>query len=291
MNLTDLINHSFLNSLDEFNLVSKTLIKNIYEGLNLSYRSGFSEEFNQYRSYQDGDDPKFIDWSLYARSDRYFVKLGESKSRSKVRIVIDASRSMDFKTNSLRKIDYSKFIAASISQIAKNQHDDIILNIIADQEIHTKQFSSDKSIHQLLHELININCSGKFIGSTEDFYQYINIEKERELIIFISDFYQEKTEVYELLTYLLTSRNEINVFHIISEEEKRLSPKHIIVKDLESGEEIHSSQNTDYLRGIERYLEEVKLFCKSNGMDYELIQNSADIINSLRSFLSSRVIR
>ena len=290
MKISNLINNPFLNSLDEFDLRVKILVKNIYEGINRSKRSGFAQDFTQYRNYQNGDDPKFIDWNLYARSDRYFVKESETNSRKIFRIIIDASKSMAFEFSNLSKIDFSKFIAASIGQIAKNQHDLLKLDIIKDGKIFSKKYNPNKFFHQFLYDIQKLSCSGLFLDSDKMKIEQLDLRKNEEFILLISDFYQTTNEQYEFLDILKNSDNDLNVFHILTEAELILSTEINILEDLETGIQYHSSQNKQYLDKLNQYIHSFRIYCTKHNIQYQSIQNETDLITSLISFFKSKAI-
>jgi uncharacterized protein (DUF58 family) len=124
-----------LMTIKDLPLLAKTVIDGFMNGFNKSTVKGPGLEFSQYRSYQPGDDLRWLDWRMFARSDRYYIRESEVETSISVRFLVDASASMNHDDNGIKKIDYAKFLAASLAYLANLQGDSVALNIFKDGEL------------------------------------------------------------------------------------------------------------------------------------------------------------
>src|SRR3990172_238531 len=118
-----LLDPRVLAGLANLELVARTVVEGFIIGLHRSPRFGFSQEFAEYRPYAEGDDPRFIDWNVYARTDRTYIKRFQGETNSHLMILLDASASMGFGTTGVSKLRYGQFLAASLAFLAARQHD------------------------------------------------------------------------------------------------------------------------------------------------------------------------
>src|SRR6185436_8854443 len=140
-----------LAALRDLELAARTVVDGFMYGVHPSRLPGAGLEFSQYRSYQPGDDPRRVDWKLFARSDRYFVREAEIETSVTVRLLVDASESMAYEEDGVSKFDYVRFAAAALGMLAHRQGDAVGLWAIRDGKI---EVTPPRRHHHQLHQLL-----------------------------------------------------------------------------------------------------------------------------------------
>src|SRR5512145_1573571 len=143
-----------LAGLANLELVARTAVEGFLTGLHRSPHYGFSQEFKEYRAYVEGDDPRFVDWNVYARTERTYVRRYEGETNTRLMIVLDASASMGYSSSSITKLQYAKFLAAALAYLAARQHDPIGL-IVFDEEVRTYRPAASRagSLQGMIHAI------------------------------------------------------------------------------------------------------------------------------------------
>lgn len=190
-----LIAPATLAALANLELLARTLVDGAIVGLHRSPRFGFSQEFAEYRGYVPGDDPRFIDWNVLARSDRMCVKRFYGDTNARLCVVLDASASMgiDPAGGAVRKLDYGRFLAAALMCLAARQHDAVGLTVFAgDVALH--RAASPRALPALYHVLESVQAAGKTNWSTLFAHADARLGK-RSLVVMISDFYGDPPQI------------------------------------------------------------------------------------------------
>ncbi len=282
------IDPQILTSINNLELAAKTVVEGFLIGSHSSQMPGSGMEFSQYRSYQPGDDIRTIDWKLFARSDRYYIRESEIETNITVRIIVDATKSMAFSEKGVSKLNYALLTAASLLWLANKQGDAIALETISDNKVETFNTRREAlQIHRLLYALENVSPKGTW--PTE-----YSIEPEhKELIIFISDFYEKHDEMKTLLGKFSALKNDVIMMHIIGEEEQTFPYSgYLRFKDLEEGEtvEVDTKQvREEYIQSYQKGLEQIRFQMLEKKIDYERFLLNEPIDLSLQSYLSKRV--
>ncbi|MDJ0656868.1 MAG: DUF58 domain-containing protein [Xanthomonadales bacterium] len=208
-----------LMQLGNIELVARAAVEGLTVGLHRSPRFGFSQEFAEYRPYAEGDDPRFIDWNVYARTERNYVKrfLGETNTR--LMIVLDASASMDFGEAGQNKLRYARFLAASLAYLASRQHDAIGL-VAFDQQV--REFVPPSSrpgrLNALLHAIDRVEAAGgtDFVPPFERFQQATG---HRGLVAVISDFLCDVDTLVEAVMPMALQGHDVFLLQLLHPEE------------------------------------------------------------------------
>src|SRR4029453_1507994 len=132
--LNRLLSPTTLAGLANLELVARTAVEGFLTGLHRSPHYGFSQEFKEYRAYVEGDDPRFVDWNVYARTERTYVRRFEGETNTRLMLLLDASASMGYTSTTVTKLQYAKFLAAALAYLAARQHDPVGL-IVFDEEV------------------------------------------------------------------------------------------------------------------------------------------------------------
>ncbi|MXV50817.1 DUF58 domain-containing protein [Pedobacter sp. HMF7647] len=278
-------------SIKDLQLKAKTTVNGFLNGINKSTVKGPGMEFSQYRSYQPGDDLRQLDWKMFARSDRYYIRESEVETNISVRLLVDASASMNHEDSGYKKIDYAKYLAASLAYLANLQGDALGLYIFQEDKLFSLPSRQDfQHLSRLLHQLETVSPEGKFTKPLGYRDIYAGSQK-RELLIFITDLYQEDNELYQLIDALNSLKHEVIVFHLLGRNELELDYKNYsAVQDLETGEILpFSSQSAKkYRENLEAYLASVKTYLLDRRVYYRLLITDQPIDQALRDFLNQR---
>ena len=250
-------------------LVAKTVAEGFLHGLQTSMQRGVGIEFSQYRPYENGDELSRVDWKLFARSDRYFVREAERESEIDIWILLDASRSMmqksesnlSFSSNSnsesfngWSKLDYAKHLVASIGYIAQKQGDSFgYLGMSSDSLNFLPSASSERHWRKLLLTLAQTKC-GNYFPKPDLLKNYLNQFQKPSIIFVISDFNQKQSEISQFIGNLNSNMSEVVAVQLTCDDEINFNYKGAVrFKDLESGEEILLSANATKSAYLENY--------------------------------------
>jgi uncharacterized protein (DUF58 family) len=228
---------------------------------------------------------------MFARSDRYYIRESEVETSISIKFLIDASASMNHEDNSFKKIAYARYLAASLGYLANMQSDAIGLYVFQNGNLFS--LPSGRSHHHLnrfFFQLENIEPSGKF---TEPI-QYKEIfagARQKELLIFVTDFYQQDKEISALLDSMSSLRHEIIVFHILGNNEVEMDFKgYAALEDLETGEtvQIDAAQMKAYKERLQQHLASIRIQLLDKGIYYKLMKMNQPLDEALRDFLNQR---
>ncbi len=273
-------------------LVAQTVVDGFISGLHRSPDFGFSQEFAEYRSYNPGDDLRHVDWNVFARTERMYLKRYRGETNCQLTILLDASRSMRFTSHKIDKLEYSRFLTASLCYMARLQRDAAGL-VVFDDDV--KQFVPPSTRQGQLARLLHAVEKAE-VGTRTDYAKPFAHVREflhrRGLIVCISDFWQNPDEVIKTIAPLRFHGNEVVLFHILDPEEIRPKVRQpVLMEDLETGETIEVAPdyvNREYPAKIDAHLEELKSKAQGNGLDYFMIDTSRPLDAALREYLAIR---
>jgi uncharacterized protein (DUF58 family) len=282
--------HHILMAIKDLSLAARRTIDGFMAGINKSQVKGPGQEFSQYRSYQPGDDLRWLDWKRYARSDRYYIRESEIETSISVRLLIDASQSMNHGEG--KKINYARHLAASLGWLAFMQGDSIGLYVFQDETVYSLPARKDaQHLARFFHQLEGIVPGGK-IGSPVNYKHIFLGEQKRELLIFITDLYERDGEISRLLELLASLGHEIIVFHVMGGDELDGDfGAHTEVEDLETGERLPMSGRRgqeDYAEKMQAWLSGVRLKLLDKQIVYQLMRTDQPLDQALRDFLKQR---
>lgn len=260
-------------------------------GVHPSRLPGAGLEFSQYRSYQPGDDPRRVDWKLYARSDRYFVREAEIETSVTVRLLVDASESMAHAEDGVSKFDYARFAAAALALLAHRQGDAVGLWAIRDGAIRTiPPLRHHHHLHRLLHDLEQLAPGGTW-PSWERLEGLLTIGG-RGLVIVLSDLHERAREITTVAAKLAALRHEVIVFHVIGRVELEGGWHGVLTfEELETGRRVEVDSDTArpaYLAALERELERVRRALEERGVTYARLVLDQPLDLALRQFIVTR---
>jgi uncharacterized protein (DUF58 family) len=290
--MSKLLDPKVLMAIKDLSIAAKTTIDGFMNGINRSAIKGQGMEFSQYRSYQPGDDLRSLDWKMFARSDRYYIRESEIETSISVRFVIDASASMDHLDGQFKKIDYARYLAASLAYLTNLQGDAIGLYVLNNAGIFSMTPKMDyQHLSRLYFQLEQIKPQGTFTEPIH-YKELFAGSRKKELLVFISDMYQSNEEILGFLDTVNTLKHEVIVFHLMSENELSLDFKgYSTFEDLETGQAIQIDQDKariSYKKNLEIYLEKVRTSMLDRRIYYRMLRTDVSLDTALRDFLNQR---
>ncbi|MFA6981130.1 MAG: DUF58 domain-containing protein [Ignavibacteriaceae bacterium] len=284
---------SVISKISSLELRARLIVEGFLLGLHKSPYHGFSIEFSQHRPYMQGDSPKDIDWKVYGKSDRFYVKQYEEETNLKSYILLDVSKSMTFASEGrIPKLEYASQLAASLSYLMIKQKDAVSLSVYADQ---IKKYLPPNSSRIYLKEIISV--LSKIVPETETntsfcLNQISDKITKRGLVVIISDLFDDPVKVISAVKKFRFYKNEVIVFQILDPAERNFSfQKDAIFKDLETGEEITTQPyqiQKSYRDAMATFLNKIKSECLRNGVEYNLIDTSTPFDKALFTYLQKR---
>ena len=248
----------FISKLEKYRIVSKKMFQGRFKGEHRSPKRGTSIEFADYRVYQHGDDLRHVDWNIYARSDKLFVKLFTEEESLDISFLIDVSESMTFGEPS--KLSYAKLITASLGYLGLANLDRVSVTTFSDSLIdQLKPLSDKRQIHKLVDFLEKIEPGGK--TNLKSFFKEFGINSlgRKGVIVILSDFLDESG--YQVPLKQLGTTNELHLIHVLNNEELIPSLEgEIRLEDSETGEAKEISVTSQIL---EEYHKQLKEFCQN----------------------------
>ena len=289
--MSRLIDLKTIMSIKNLSLAAKTTVDGFMAGIHNSNVKGVGMEFSQYRSYQPGDDLRRLDWKMFARSDRYYIRESDIETSISVKLLIDASASMNHADNGFTKIEYARYLAASLAYLATSQGDSVGLYVFQNNSLFSLPSRRDhQHLSRIFHQLEQINPAGNFTEPVH--YKSIFGTGKKELLIFITDYYQKDNEITKLLQSLATNKHEIIVFHLLAENEAELKfAGYTSLEDLETGETVQIDETKykkQYKESLSNYLNGVKNEMLTRNIFYELIRMNEPLDKALQGFLNRR---
>jgi uncharacterized protein (DUF58 family) len=272
-------------------LLAKTVIDGFMNGFNKSTVKGPGLEFSQYRSYQPGDDLRWMDWRMYARSDRYYIRESEVETSISVRFLVDASASMNHSDGTLTKIEYARFLAASLAYLANLQGDAVGLYVFKEGGLFSLASRPDpQHLKRLYYQLENIKPAGTF--TEEIHYKELYAGGGRkELLVFITDMYQPQGEIMKLLDSMAALKHEIIVFQLMGQNELDFDFKgYSALEDLETGEvvQVGPQAKQQYQQALQQHQENIRMQLLGKHIVHRMISTAEPLDKALRDFLVQR---
>jgi uncharacterized protein (DUF58 family) len=282
-----------LAGISSLDLLAKTVVDGFVAGLHRSPDFGFSQEFAEYRAYTPGDDLRHVDWNLFARTERCYLKRYRGETNSQLVVLLDASNSMQYTSGPPKKMDYACFIAASLFYLAiRNQRDAAGL-IVFDDEVreYVRPSTRQGQLARLFAGLEQAEPRARTdFGKPLRHFQ--NLLHRRGIAIVISDFYEEPEKIVRAIEPLRFHGNDVVLFHILDPEEIRPVLKGpALLVDLETDQEIEvipEYAKTTYRAKMEAHIEQLRSRTRGAGMDYRLLVTDQPLDEALREYLTLR---
>lgn len=290
-----LLQPDVLSRLGNLELLARSVVDGVLTGLHRSPDFGFSQEFAEYRSYNEGDDLRFVDWNVYARTDRMYVKRFRGDTNTALTLLVDASGSMGYKsggTGSVSKFDYARYLAASLAYIASKQHDAIGTIIFDDTVREVVPPSSRPDALSRVFATLEKQEASESTNVEAALEALHPMSHRRGLIAVLSDFYTEPERFLKSLQPLTHRRQDIVLFQILDPAE--LAPKFdnvVALRNLEDGEQMDVDPNwlnEHYRNRISEHCATLKKLAQGSGADYVQLPTDQPLDMALQRYLLFR---
>lgn len=285
-----------INQIKRLDLRAQFVVRGFLHGLHASPFQGFSVEFSEHRRYTPGDDPADIDWLVYAKTDKYYVKKFEAETNITGYLVMDLSQSMAYThRQELTKFDYSICLAASLCYLMIHQQDPVGL-VTFDEKIRNSLAPRSKRSHlgNVLSMLTQLKPAGE-TNVANSLTQLAAMLRQRSLVMVFSDLLVDPEPVLKSLRQLRHGGHDVIVFHVLDEAEVQFPFDGMVeLEDPESEEKLTvdaTSFRRDYIDEIEQFRESYRRHCRDAGVDYVELDTSMQFDKALLEYLLSRRAR
>jgi uncharacterized protein (DUF58 family) len=282
-----------LGSIANLELVAKTVVEGFVAGLHRSPNFGFSQEFAEYAAYTPGDDLRHVDWNVYARTERAYLKKYRGETNTLLTVLLDASNSMKYTSHGVTKMDYARYVAASLFYLTSVTQRDAAGLIVFDDELreYIRPSTRQGQLHRLLSTLERAEPRAR-TNYAKPIHHFQDFLRRRGFVVIISDFYEQPDVIVRTLEPLRFHGNEVILFHILDPQEilpKLNAPSTLI--DMETQETMEVTPDyarNEYRQKMESHLTQLRDRAQAAGMDYHLMVTDRPLDDALREYLTKR---
>ena len=281
-----------LAKLSSMELRARAVVEGHYSGQHASAFRGASVEFVDHREYAPGDEPRHIDWRVYGRTDRLYVKQYEAETNLDLHLLLDTSRSMDFGSGEVTKLRCATFVAAALAYIATNQRDAVGL-FLFDRAVRHHVPAMTKPAHLArIFEALEVAEPGEDTRLTPALEEVAGRLGRRAIIVLVSDLLDEPEDVLRSLAYFRHRGHDVIVLQVMDPAELKLSYRGTIAfEDLETSDRLSvevSGMRATYLTELRRFLATYRHGCRDRSIDYALLDTSVPFDAALTAYLARR---
>ncbi len=284
-----------LMSIGSLELRARSVVEGFLSGMHRSPYHGFSVEFTEYRQYTPGDDPRYLDWRVVARSDRYFIKKYEDETNLRCHLLVDQSRSMNYGSRGHTKTAYAATLAATLAYFLHLQGDATGLLTFDDQ---VRDYLPARHrvghLRQLMHALER-PAAGRTTDLAAPLERITALIRRRALVAFVSDFLAPIDQLERKLVALGACGHEVSVFQVLDPAERNLGVEQpAMFEDSETGRTLYldpASARGDYVKKLGEHCEALRAMCRKLGLSYHLLATDQPLESALFGFLQDRMKR
>ena len=284
-----------LSRISNLQLLARTVVEGFIAGLHKSPYKGASVEFLSYRPYIHGDDPLHVDWKLFARTDRLYVKEYEDETNTAFNLLVDISPSMSYTSSAVTKLDYAFYLAASLGYFMWRQQDAVGLTLFDDEIV--QRIPPRKASGHFLTVLQHMHQAeiGKATSMGKPLHQLAEYQKRRGFVLLISDLLDDPDTIIDGLKHFRFEGHEVIVFHLFDPQEMKFDFSDMVeFEDLETGEKmlvVAETAKSIYEANLKAYREKLAEQCGILGVDYHLVTTDRPLDFALFEFLAARIKR
>lgn len=283
-----------LGALSGLDLVAKTVVDGFVAGLHRSADLGLSHDFAEYRAYSAGDDLRNVDWSVYARTDRTYVKRYQGETNTQVTMLLDASNSMNYASHAVTKMSYARFMAAAVFYLALRKQRDAAGLLVFDDQV--RNFIAPSARQGQLSRLLaglEVAEPRARTNTVEALRHAHGLLRRRGIVVILSDFYEAPRALIRGIEPLCIRGNEVLLFHILDPKElrPRLGGSSTVLVDLETRSRLEVTAEyaaREYGGRISRHIEALRDAAQRAGMSYQLLVTDQPLDAALREYLTLR---
>jgi uncharacterized protein (DUF58 family) len=274
-------------------LIARTVVDGFVAGLHRSPDFGFSQEFAEYRAYSPGDDLRHVDWNVFARTERAYLKRYRGETNSLLTILLDASNSMQYTSHAVTKMDYARYISASLFYLAIHSQRDAAGLVVFDDDVrnYIRPSMRQGQLARLLSglELAEPRARTDFAKPIDHLRQFL---RRRGMVVIISDFFGDPEHIVRTVEPLRFHGNEVVLFHVLDPQEVQPSFREpTLLIDLETGERMEVTPDyarVEYRARMQAHLDDLRARARGAGIDYFLLQTNRPLDAMLREYLTLR---
>jgi uncharacterized protein (DUF58 family) len=283
----------FLSKLANMELVARCAVEGFFSGLHPSPFHGFSAEYSDHRQYHPGDELKFVDWKVFGRSDKLYIKRFQQETNTTVYILLDNSKSMSFAgERSISKSEYGSYLAAALSYLMLSQGDSTSLMLFAERIVKKIPASSRRTHLNIILTTLQHNKPSGRTNLASVLHTLAETTNRRGLVILISDLLDDEDSIFKGLSHLKFLRHDVIIFQIMDHQEINLDYEGLIqFEDMESGDKIRTfpqSVKHTYRQRVTEFLDEIEKTAGRSNIDYCFIDTSEPLDRALIAYLAKR---
>ena len=282
-----------LESIKRIDVRARLVVEGFITGQHRSPYNGFAVEFAAHREYAPGDDLRHIDWKVWSKTDRLYIKEYEEETNLQCHLIVDCSKSMQYgQQDGWSKFDYASTAAASLAYLMQQQQDSVGLMLFSDKvDKNLKPKSHPSHLKLIFHELEKATTD-RGTDVTDPFFSLAGKINKRGMVILFSDLFLNPDDLAKALNQFRLRRHEVVVFHVMHEDELQFPfQENTLFRGLEVHSELHTEPRAlrdSYLQAVNRFTARIKKVCSSMGIDYVMMDTSKPLSAVLASYLSYR---
>ncbi|MBI1924537.1 DUF58 domain-containing protein [Candidatus Poribacteria bacterium] len=283
-----------LSRLGGMELVARLVVEGFITGLHKSPYQGFSVEFAEHRQYMPGDEIRYIDWKVYGKSDRYYIKKFEEETNLRAYILLDASGSMNYRYDDkgITKFEYGCYLAASLTYLMLKQRDSVGLAVF---DTTIKEYIPPRGAATHLHAIMSVLEKvqpGNETHISAIFHELAKRIIRRGLVIVVSDLLDQPSEVLSALKHFRHRKHEVIVFHLLDKAEMTFPFQGpVVFRDMETGRTLPTQAEAlkaGYLEQLTGFIQDYRRGCGASLIDYVQIDTATPFDYALSSYLARR---
>jgi uncharacterized protein (DUF58 family) len=287
-----LVDPAFFSRLETIELRARGIVEGFLQGLHRSPFVGFSVEFASHREYAPGDDLRHVNWKLFARQKRLYVKEFDAETNLNLYIVLDISRSMDCANAGISKLEYGSALAASLAHLALKQRDAVGITLYADEVIaHLEPKAKPQQLDEVLRT-IALTEARPVSNAARALPQAAELARHRGLVVIISDLFDDVAPVVRGLEHLRFKQHEVLLFHLFDPWERHLPlDGKIRFHDMETGEEVTTQAEgirEEYLKRVNAWCDEIERECLNRSVERVELTTDQPLDKALLDYLVRR---
>lgn len=282
-----------LDRIKRIDVRARLVVEGFITGKHRSPYNGFAIEFATHREYAPGDDLRHIDWKVWSKTDRLYIKEYEEETNLKCHVLLDCSKSMRYgESAGWSKFDYAATAAASLAYLMQQQQDAVGLITFSNQiDLNLKASSHPSHLKLIFHELESVEPDQQ-TDVTDPFLALSSQLRQRGMVVLFSDLFLDPDDLATALNQFRLRGHEVIVFHVMHDDEVAFPfDDNTLFRGLETEAQLHCEPRAlrkSYLQAVDRYMKQVKKVCASAGVDHVLLNTSKPLDAALSSYLNFR---
>lgn len=282
-----------LDRIKRIDVRARLVVEGFITGKHRSPYNGFAIEFATHREYAPGDDLRHIDWKVWSKTDRLYIKEYEEETNLKCHILLDCSKSMRYgESTGWSKYDYAATAAASLAYLMQQQQDAVGLITFSNQiDLNLKASSHPSHLKLIFHELEGVEPDQQ-TDVTDPFLALSSQIRQRGMVVLFSDLFLDPEDLATALNQFRLRGHEVIVFHVMHDDEVEFPfDDNTLFRGLETDAQLHTEPRAlrkSYLEAVDRYMKQVKKVCASAGVDHIMLNTSKPLDAALSSYLNFR---